>query len=190
MKYKLFLIIVLVILTSCTEEQKKIVGEGIQNTKDTSTALLREGKQLSEDLAETALEAIENINLEEIQLIEKISMLPALDEGSVLTAENYHEFADKINMMIELLNREGGFDFSELKGTQEEYEKISKFINEYGPLIKNYNEVIYAAKRYNKENSHTAKKFYKASGKFGLELGLIVGAAYNAPFISWSRIFL
>lgn len=116
------------------------------------------------------------------KLAERVAKFQYIDFKTVERYENFKEIADNINDLIQLLNREGGFNIQELKGTQEEYEKIGKVLTKYTPLIDNYNKVVQSAKEY--DNYGTSEKkdaFYIAVSEFGLETALIVTAAYATP---------
>ncbi|MBN1860307.1 MAG: hypothetical protein JW840_02475 [Candidatus Thermoplasmatota archaeon] len=122
-----------------------------------------------------------NLHHEDINLIHGIASLPALDENTIDTFQKYQHFADSVNALFKFLNREGGYDFQILKGTQEEYEKISKIVTEYTPLIDNYNSVIYASRNYNENDSDSVEKYYKALGILGLEFTIIYTALWYSP---------
>jgi len=111
----------------------------------------------------------------------QVANLPSLNIETVENFERYKEFVDKINDLIKILNSKNDLFnipyFNSL--TEKSYDKLSRSITEYGPLIKTYNEVIYSARTYkNKPDKETLKVFYVSSGKFALETGLIVGAVF------------
>jgi hypothetical protein len=116
------------------------------------------------------------------KLSRQISELHPIEFKTVERYENFKEIADNTNDLIRLLKREGRFDIQELKGTVEEYEKISRILTEYTPLINNYNEVLKSANEYNKYGTtEKEREFYSAIGNFTLETFLIVTAAYAIP---------
>ena len=116
-----------------------------------------------------------------------VARLPEINLSDVNTFEKYKVFADNINSLIDVLNRETDlFNIPKLETTIEAWDKVSKLITEYGPLINSYNKVVLTAKTYKAEpNDENLKEFYIASGVFGLETGVIVwavfyGAAYES----------
>lgn len=121
------------------------------------------------------------VSFDESKMIEKIASLKTLDNETICSFENYRTFVDHVNLLFKLLNREGGYNFQLLKGTREEYERFSKVISEYSPLINNYNEVIYAARNYNRSNPKSVRDFYKALGVFGLEFAIIYASVWYTP---------
>lgn len=117
------------------------------------------------------------------EITRKIAQLPRIDNQTVLTKDNFQEVYNKFNLMIEILNNEAGFDFQKLQLTKKSFNKVSKAITKYSPLINNYNEIIDAASSYNEEDEDSVKSFYTASAIFGLEITLIVTAVfYGAIF--------
>jgi hypothetical protein len=122
------------------------------------------------------------LNYNDEEMIKKISELPQIDENTVLTKENYQEVFSKINFLIDILNKEGGFDFRKLDLSLESFNKLNTAVTRYTPLINNYNEVINNAMEY-RNNKIPKNEFYKASGKFGFELTLIITTVfYGAVF--------
>ena len=116
-----------------------------------------------------------------------VARLPEMNLSDVNTFEKYKTFADNINSLIDILNRETDlFNIPKLETTTEAWGKASKLITKYGPLINNYNNVVSSAKMYKGDrNDENLEDFYIASGGFALETGVIVwavfyGAAYNS----------
>lgn len=115
----------------------------------------------------------------------KVALLSELNLDDVDTYEKYKTFADNINNLISILNEQTDlFNIPIIPTTQEAWEKVSKSITKYGPLVNNYNEVVISAKNYGvTNNEEDLQKFYNASGKFAFETALIVGAVfYTASF--------
>lgn len=109
----------------------------------------------------------------------EISKLPPLDINKVETFEQYKKFADGFNAMAKILNEKTDiFEVPYFEATKEEYEKVSKVITEYAPLIDNYNDVIFSAKAFNKNDNKTIEKFYTESGQFAFETAIIVGMVF------------
>lgn len=130
-------------------------------------------------------------NLSEEELIQKIAELPTMDMNSVENYGRYKEFVDNMNNLIYILNRNEMFDITPFEATRGGWEKASKLITEYGPLIDNYNEVINASKNHISLNNEESKKtFYIASGKFAFEAGLIVFTVYySAAYTSVGIVY-
>lgn len=110
-------------------------------------------------------------------MIKKISELPPIDNSTILTKENYQEIFSKFNFLIDLLNKEGKFDFQKIEPSLESFEKLDKEVTRYTPLLNNYNEVIYSAKYY-ESNKVSKNDFYKTSLRFGFELTLVITAVF------------
>lgn len=111
-----------------------------------------------------------------------IGKLPVLDMRDVNTVEQYHNFVDKVNGAIKILNNNKlGMQIPTLQYTQEEYDKISKVITKYVPLVSEYNDMISAAKNTNPSNQDSINNFYVKTTVFSIMLTLVVSAAYAAP---------
>lgn len=114
------------------------------------------------------------------ELAGEIAKLHVIELESVDSYEKFKDIADNFNDLIRLLNKEGGYNIRELEITDENYQKISRVLTEYGPLINNYNEVVMSAKEYD-GTTEKEKILYVAIGKFGLETALIVTTAFAIP---------
>lgn len=110
----------------------------------------------------------------------KVSELESLSLTSVDTFHKYKQLADKTNSLIRILNEQTDmFDIPLLEPTQEGWNKASRYITEYGPLINNYNNVITEANNYKViQNEQNLKNFYLSAGVFAFETALIVWAVY------------
>jgi len=111
--------------------------------------------------------------------------LGLINISSVENFEAYVNIIDNFNALIKILNEQKDvFDIPEFNPTYEGWEKASKFIIEYGPLIDNYNGVVSAAKKYEEFLSDDRlHHFYIQAAKFGFEAALIVGTVfYTAAF--------
>lgn len=110
----------------------------------------------------------------------EVAKLPLMELSSIENFEKYKSFVDNINSLIKILNKQDElFNIPLFEPTQEGWEKASKFITEYGPLINNYNEVVSSAKDFEKDNNQESlKKFYISAGKFGFETTIIVTAVF------------
>jgi hypothetical protein len=115
----------------------------------------------------------------------KVAELRPLNLSTIDTYEKYKSFADDTNDLIKILNEKTElFNIPKFEVTREAWEKVSKKITEYSPLINNYNNVVFAAKQYKqtllKNDLHN---FYTEAAVFGLEAGIIVSAVfYSAAF--------
>ena len=114
-----------------------------------------------------------------------VAKLQPINFASVENFERYKTFADRLNSLIKILNEQGDiFNIPSFQPTQSGWEKASRFITEYSPLIDNYNEVVLAAKNFEaKRDKESLKDFYLCSGKFAFEATLIIGAVfYSAAY--------
>jgi len=105
--------------------------------------------------------------------------------SSVENFEAYVSVVDNFNALAKILNEQKDvFNIPEFNPTYEGWEKASKFITEYGPLIDNYNGVVSAAKKYQELLSdQKLHDFYIQAAKFGFEAALIIGTVfYTAAF--------
>jgi hypothetical protein len=113
------------------------------------------------------------------ELANKIAKMPALELQTVDSYEKFKEMVDNFNDLIILLNREGGYNIQELEVSEESYQKISRVLTEYGPLINNYNRVVESARDYD-GSIETENAFYNALDSFTLETFLISTAAFGS----------
>lgn len=125
-----------------------------------------------------AIDSVKDFTGETLPL--KVAELPLMELSSIDNFQRYKSFVDRSNNLINILNEQGDlFDITLFNPTQEGWNKASRFITEYGPLIDNYNDVVSSAKNFEENKSkETLKKFYFASGAFAFEASLIVGAVY------------
>lgn len=108
--------------------------------------------------------------------------LPVLNLEGVNSFEQYHDFVDKVNDAIKILNSEKlGMQIPLLQYAPDEYDKISKIITKFLPLIQEYNDMISAAKNVHALNQDSINNFYIKTGIFSVMLLLVVTAAYAAP---------
>lgn len=104
----------------------------------------------------------------------KIAQLPEIDLKDIRTYNQYRNFADKINSLILILNRELGVKIPLLDTTEKAWNEISKKIKKYTPLINNYQKLIESAKKFEKEKTkENYKEFYRRLGQFSLESTII-----------------
>jgi len=121
----------------------------------------------------------------EDRIITDVAALPDLNVSTVDTFEGFVHFCDTTNALVNVLNKQTDlFHIPSLQATQENWDKASKLIAEYTPLINNYNEVISSARAcVTTPRQDSRSLFYKASGKFAFEAGVIYWAVfYGAAF--------
>jgi len=114
------------------------------------------------------------------ELANKIAKIPLMELETIDSYERFEAMADNFNNLIRLLNRQGGYNIQELEVTEESYQKISRVLTEYGPLINNYNRVVKSAKDYD-GSIEKEQAFYNALGSFTLET-LLIGTATFGSF--------
>lgn len=115
-----------------------------------------------------------------IQIPLKVSGLSLINLDNVNNAESYKEFADNTNNLIRILNEQS--DWFNIPEIGDDYSKVSQFITEYSPLIKNYNEVVYTARGFEaNKTDKNLQDFYIASSRFGFETITIMGGVFYAP---------
>jgi flagellar basal body-associated protein FliL len=114
------------------------------------------------------------------QIPKKISKLPSIELENVQTYEHYKHFADNTNNLIYILNeQQEWFEIPTLGTTVENWNKISKVLTEYGPLIGNYNDVIFSAKKFEESGSNESlEEFYISSSHFAFESLMIWGTVF------------
>lgn len=135
-------------------------------------------EQLTEEAKELPPKIAEEASKIPPSLAKEIAKLPPLEIDSVESYEEFEKYADAANALVRLLNREGGFDLDKIEVSFKSYQKFSRVVKEYGPLINNYNETISTAKEFEEGNPEKEKAFYMAIGKFGLETTIIFTAVY------------
>ena len=110
----------------------------------------------------------------------KIAQLPEINLEDVKTYQQYKSFADKMNDLILILNKELGIKIPLLDTSQEAWNEASKKINKYAPLINNYQELIKSAKRFeNEKNEENYREFYLKLGQFSLETTIISATVFH-----------
>jgi len=169
--------ILLLLLSGCTENVANTLPKQFDNIKDIAEDEFNKIKEISEN----GLYAIENMVINEDKLIEEISKLEPIDDETIDGVDSYHNLADKLNLLIHILNREIGLDLDNLQGTQGEYEELSKIITKYTPLVGNYNKIVTSAKEYKSGKTSSKDEFYKAIAEFSLEFVIIQGAVFYKP---------
>lgn len=122
---------------------------------------------------------IENVTLKDITA--QIAKLPKTDESNIDSLIKFEEFTDKLTDLVDLLNENMDLEIPRIEASEETYKKVSHVVKECSPLIDNYNEVIDKARNYNENDNESEIEFYVAVAKLGLEVTLIVTAAFYIP---------
>jgi len=184
LNYKIKIIMVIlctsiVLISGCTEQ-----------TSRSTQNLLGEGKKLFYNAYEYCQEKlpksiesldhyIKNISAESLfvtpedpRIIEAISNLEPIDSDTIDYFYGYHATADGANAVINILDNEGNMEIG-FDGSRDEYEKVSKIVTKWTPIIGNYNNLVYSAKAYDKNNPDTIKEYYKSLGLFCFEISII-----------------
>ena len=127
----------------------------------------------------------------------QVAKLDSLNLTKIERFEDYRALIEHMNTLIIILNEQELFNVPILPSpTIDNWDKISKSITKWSPLINNYNEVILSAKEYEKNPDRSnLEDFYVASGKFSIETALVVwssfyGLAYNGVGIVYRSIGL
>ncbi len=161
-KFALLFLIAVVVLTGCTTTTPKpptITGNPI--------------------LSDYAIGNVtKNVNDTVYLAAESLSTLPLLDENS-FNPDGYKTFADYANYAAKILEEKTGLDMPRLDSTQRGWDKFSKVVTEYAPLVGNYNNLIRAAKNLKENYSESSlNNFYANSTIFGAEVSIIYFTAF------------
>jgi hypothetical protein len=127
-----------------------------------------------------------------VQIALKAAALPSMDLNTVNSAESYKEFADNMNDLTFILNeQQDWFDIPTIDNGVQAWDKISKVLTEYTPLIENYNDVVFSAQKFTSQKNDTnLQEFYIASTRFGFETVTIMGAVfYTASYETVGAIY-
>jgi len=123
-----------------------------------------------------------NIPPEEAESIySKIGKMPTFDNNSINSFESYKNFADSVNNLIDILEEKTDVKIPKPEATLEGYNKVSNVINEYAPLVENYNDVIYSARAVKENDTKSQENFYKNASIFGVEFAIVYVAAFATP---------
>ncbi len=97
---------------------------------------------------------------------------------------NFILFADNINLLIDIMNRQEVYDIPKIEVSYATWNKSMDVIETYGPLIGSYNEVILSAKNYEMNpTSDNFRTFYVNTASFAIEVILIYDIAIANPSI-------
>lgn len=120
----------------------------------------------------------------ESRIAVRVAELSEMNITSVENYEKYQEFVNRINSLILILNEESDlFNIPLWEADQESYNRASGFIEKYGPLVTNYNNVIIAAREFNKtKRENELIDFYSTSGKFAFETTIVFGNVFSTAF--------
>ncbi len=117
----------------------------------------------------------------------KIAQLDSIDLSHISSQAEYIEFAGKLNNFIEIMNDELDLDVPLLKIESDSWEKFSKNLNKYSPVIGNYNAVVDSAVKFSHTHlSDDKKTFYILSMALIFEVGTIAFASFYS--ISYNTI--
>ncbi len=110
----------------------------------------------------------------------KLAELFVLNLEDVDNYEKYKTFADNVNSAIRITNEQLEIQIPALETSQEAWNKSSKFITKYGPLIKTYNSVVLSSKSFVESPSNEKyQKVYKELGVFSLEFTFISATIFH-----------
>jgi hypothetical protein len=191
LKVIVFTIFITILLTSGCLDQAKKTGEQIWDAGKKTTQdvynIFSENiplylKNLREFIDDIPIESL-LIQPEDPKIVNGIASLPKINDETLNYYERYHSFSDGANAVINIMGREGNMDIG-FKGTREEYEKVSKVVSKWTPLIGDYNRLIDSAKTYDKNNDESIKEYYTALGLFCLEMSLIYTHVWWKPTYS------
>lgn len=122
----------------------------------------------------------QNYNTVVLFTASKIGNLPLINMSDVKSFEQYHDLVDKFNAATTIVdNGKSDIHSHMLAGTQDEYEKISKFITKYSPGIKEYNGMVLSARNVNGSNQTSIYDFYAKSAVFAFVVTLTAGSGYS-----------
>jgi hypothetical protein len=125
------------------------------------------------------------------QFIEEISLLTPLTFDSVNSLEQYQEFADGTNVMLNLFEDKFNLKIERLDSTQKGWDKLSKVITKCGPLLGNYNNIIYFSKKH--EAEHTKESYsdaYVGIRSFAFEFAILSATStHQLTFKTIGKVF-
>jgi len=136
-----------------------------------------EPKQLSNQIL------VEN-NLEDYLVLaaaKSISALKPLDSSNIESFEQYQNFADTTNVAVSILNEKLLLQIPTLQVTSTEYDKATKMIARYAPVVDSYNKMIHSANNVDPLNEDSVNCFLSRSAIFSLELAVVYTAFYAGP---------
>lgn len=130
-------------------------------------------------------------NYESDGFIEGISELDVMSFNSVESFENYVEFANRMNILIGLLNEKFGLSIDDFEKTSEAWASVSKKISKYTPLINNYNNLVDSCRIH--EEIHSKESYSNAYIKvrsFAFELSILSASfTHQITFLTIGKVF-
>jgi len=113
------------------------------------------------------------------QAAEEIGSFQLINEQSIKSVDQYTQLGDYTNAAIDVLKSKMNMDIPKLDTTQAGYEKMSKFVSKWAPLVNGYNNLVLSAKAVERGNDTSLQNFYKSSAVFGAEFGLIYYTVFS-----------
>lgn len=87
-----------------------------------------------------------------------------------------------MNDAIYVLREQTHFDeIPTLGKSQDDFSKFLTVIEEWSPLLNNYNELVLSARNFDEKNETSIKNFYTKSATFAFEATIIYVAAFYGP---------
>ena len=93
-----------------------------------------------------------------LRIADNIKNLPTFNFTHIDNYQEAYEFVSSVNMIIDLLNKNFGTEFSKIE--IEEVKNVIKFVEKYSPIVEPYNNLIISARKLNLNDSHSINKFY------------------------------
>ncbi len=122
----------------------------------------------------------------------KIAQLSSLDIDEVESYEDYRRTTDKFNDLITIINEQSGSNIPPLTLIdQDTWEKGSRIVEKYAPLIDNYNSLVISSKIFQSDkNQENYESVYNNVSSFSIEMTVISLAfthqlAYDAVGKIW-----
>ena len=168
-----FVIITILLISGCIENVQKHVTDVSSEVVDFTIELTNTFQDFIKDINDIKPDYY--INEKNISLA--ISRLDPIDENSITS---YFDIGDLFDDLFTILNDEGGYDIPIPKNA-EEYKTISKYVTEWSPIIKEYNNVIFSAKEYNENDEESVREFRKCIALLGLEFAVIYLMVWYKP---------
>ena len=186
------MLLVAILLVGCVSENERRratedlarVIESSEIDEQINTATQNMGRTLHQKELEFRREVhrLQNADDIEREFILKVAALEPVDLNSTQNEEHYVSTVTRLNDLIDLYNRERGSKIPLLDTSKEGLDTLSRKITEYGPLVKDYNTVVFAARDFREnETKENRQHFFVASGTFCVQTAIIVGSFYAVP---------
>ena len=147
------MLVLILMLSGCTETVNNNIPQDVKDSFEEIKYTLETEYDKLKEIGIKGLSSIEDLVIDEDKLIKEIAKLEPIGDKTITSADTYHDLADDTSLLFDILNNEVGLDLEELQGTQEEYDKFSRILTEYTPLLGNYNKIVRSAKKYEDGNS-------------------------------------